>query len=101
MIALEQTPRGVIIPVRVRAGARRQKVAGEHNGALRVDVAAAPEKGKANREVVAVLSDALRVPRTSIELLSGATSPQKRFLVRDVYVATLLPRIEAALAAAR
>jgi len=44
-------------------------------------VTAAPEKGKANRAIIALLSKSLGVPKSAIELISGDTSPQKRVLV--------------------
>ena len=97
MIALEQTAEGVVIPVRVRAGARRTGVAGEHDGALRIDVTAAPERGKANRAVVEVLSELLRAAKRSIKLVSGETSNQKRFLVEGVDLAAAQAKISAAL----
>jgi hypothetical protein len=96
-VAVERRPEGVVVPVRVRAGARRTGVAGEHDGALRVDVAAAPEKGKANRAVIDVLAGVLRAPRSDIELAAGATSPHKRFLVRGIDAATAAARIAEAL----
>ena len=97
MIALEQTAGGVVIAVRVRAGARRTGVAGEHDGALRVDVSAAPEKGKANRAVIGVLADALHVSKSSIELLAGATSSQKRFLIAGMNSAEAAARLNGAI----
>ena len=81
MVQLETHPRGVIIPVRAHAGARQNGITGTHDGMLRVAVTAAPEKGQANRAIVTVLSKALGVPKSAIELLSGATSNHKRFLV--------------------
>ena len=45
---------------------------------------AAPEKGKANAAIVAVLSDSLGVAKSQIELISGETSQQKRFLIVGV-----------------
>jgi uncharacterized protein (TIGR00251 family) len=80
-IQLEGDRRGVILPVRANAGARRNGIIGIRNGALRVAVTAAPEKGKANRAIIEVLSKSLNIPKSSIELLSGETSPQKRFLL--------------------
>jgi uncharacterized protein (TIGR00251 family) len=80
-VVLESHPRGVIVPVRAHAGARRNGILGTRDGMLRVAVTAAPEKGKANRAIVEVLSDALGVAKSSIELASGDTSPQKRFLI--------------------
>lgn len=79
-VEVEDDPRGVILAVRAHAAARRNAILGVRNGALRVAVTAAPERGKANRAIIAVLSEALGAPKSSIELLSGETSPQKRFL---------------------
>lgn len=97
MITVESTAAGVIIPVRVRAGARRTGVAGEHDGALRIDVSAAPEKGKANRAVAKVLAQVLHAPQSAVTLISGAASNQKRFLAAGVDLATAKNRIASAL----
>ena len=81
MIQLEHHPRGIILPIRAHAAARRNAILGEREGALRVAVTAAPEKGKANRAIIALLSKSLGVPKSAIELISGDTSPQTRVLV--------------------
>jgi uncharacterized protein YggU (UPF0235/DUF167 family) len=47
---------------------------------------------------VKVLSEALGLKRSQVELLSGQTSREKRFLVRGVALTELAARIEAALA---
>jgi uncharacterized protein (TIGR00251 family) len=95
-IALEPHPEGTILPVRARAGARRNEIRGEQDGMLKVSVTQAPEKGKANKALVALLSKALRLRKSQIELISGETSPQKRFLVREVAPLELEERIERA-----
>jgi hypothetical protein len=95
MISLEKHTRGTLLPVRAHAGARQNGIVGEHDGMLRVDVTAAPDKGKANKAIVAILSEALAVPKSAIELVSGATSPRKKFLVEGMSVdavQTLLDR---------
>jgi uncharacterized protein len=93
-VSLERRSEGVVVPVKVRAGARKTGVAGEHGGALRVDVAAAPEKGKANRAVIDVLAGVFGVAKSAVELMAGATSAQKRFLVRGMDLATAKARID-------
>jgi uncharacterized protein (TIGR00251 family) len=98
MIQLATHPRGVILPVRAQASARRNGVVGEHYGMLRVAVTAAPEKGKANKAIVEVLADALNVSKSSIELLSGETSQQKQFLIVGANVEKLRVVIERAIA---
>jgi len=99
MIALEQHPQGVVIPVRVKASARRNGVAGEHDGMLRIDVTAAPEKGKANRAAAEVLADVFKIPKSSVELVSGATNSQKRFLLVGLDLGAAQMRLTAALPA--
>lgn len=93
MIALEPHAQGTVLPVRAHPGARRDEIRGEHHAALRVSVSQAPDKGKANKAIVALLAQALKLRKSQIELLAGATSPQKRFLIRDVRPEDLAARI--------
>ncbi|HVT27756.1 MAG TPA: DUF167 domain-containing protein [Lacipirellulaceae bacterium] len=86
---LEQRSDGVILAVRAHAGARRNAILGVREGALRVAVTAAPEKGKANRAIAELLAKTLGMSKSAIELVSGDTSPQKRFLIVDVSVDTI------------
>ena len=84
MIDLQSHPEGTILPVRAQPGARKNELRGEHNGMLRVCVTQAPEKGKANKAIVALLAKQLGLRKSRIELLSGETSSQKRFLIREI-----------------
>ena len=93
MIALEEHPQGVIVPVKAQPGARRIGLAGEHAGALKVQVTQAPEDGKATDAVLDLLADVLQVKRSQVTLLSGATSRQKRFLVTDLSLAEIANRL--------
>ena len=63
--------------VRVVARASRSEVAGEHEGALRVRVAAPPVEGAANAELARTLSRALGVPMRAVEIKSGHASKTK------------------------
>ena len=47
------------------------------DGTLKVRIAAAPEKGKANAELCAFLARHYGVPRSAVTILSGQTSPRK------------------------
>jgi len=93
MIALEPHAEGTILPVRAHPGARRNEIRGHHGGMLKVSVTQAPEKGKANKAVVALLAKQLSLRKSQIELLSGETTAQKRFLIRGIAPAELLQRI--------
>lgn len=81
-LALEPHAEGVILPVRAQAGARRNGLKGIHAGALQVAVTQAPEKGKANKAIIALMAEVLNLKKSQIELLSGETSSRKRLLVR-------------------
>jgi uncharacterized protein (TIGR00251 family) len=100
MIDLQSHAEGVILPVRAQPGARRNEVSGVQDGMLKVCVTQSPEKGKANKALIEVLSKSLGMRKSQIELVSGETSSQKRFLIRGVTGEELLRRIEAFIEAA-
>jgi len=76
-LRIEPTEAGCRIRLRVRPSARRGAVEGEHGGALKVSVAAAPEKGKANRAVEKLLAAALGLPHQSVVVVAGESSRDK------------------------
>jgi Uncharacterized conserved protein len=75
---------GVLVRLRVRPGRPRTAVAGLRGGLLLLDVAAPPEKGRANREVVAWLAAALGVPRERVEVRTGHAAREKCLRVQGV-----------------
>lgn len=98
-VALEATASGVVLPVRAQAGARRDGIRGVHDGALKVSVTQAAEKGKANEALTEVLARSLGLRRGQVALIGGATSGRKRFLIRDTTCGELARRIDQALEA--
>jgi uncharacterized protein (TIGR00251 family) len=89
MLLLEPHDDGTILSVRAQPGARRNEIRGVQDGILKVSVTQAPEKGKANKAVVELLAKKLGLKKSRIELLSGETSHQKRFLVHGIDCKTL------------
>ena len=71
--------RTCLVPVRAQPGARRTALAGTWNGCLKLAVAAPPEDGRANDELTALLARLFDLKPRAVELVSGATSRQKRF----------------------
>ena len=96
MIQLKSHHDGVCLGVRARGGARQNGLRGEHDGDLRVTVTQVPEKGKANKAIHALLCKELGLRRSQVTLLSGHTSSQKTFLVRECSIDDLRQRIERA-----
>ena len=96
MPLLEPHAAGVVLAVRAQPGARRNELRGEQDGQLKVCVTQIAEKGKATKAVVELLCKLLKLRKSQIELLSGETSQQKRFLVREVTIDELRERIQRA-----
>ncbi len=82
LIAIGDHAEGCILPVRAQPGAKRNAVLGEQGGSLKVAITAPPAEGRANQALLELLREALELKRSQIELIGGATSREKRFLVR-------------------
>ena len=65
------------LPVKVVPGASSDGIAGWMGDALRVRVAAPPERGKANAAVEKIIADALGLPARAVRIIKGDTSPRK------------------------
>ena len=77
-------PRGVTISLHVQPKASRTEVVGRVGDSLKLRVAAPPVEGAANDEIVRWLSRLLRVPKSSIEIVSGDRSRKKVVLVTGI-----------------
>lgn len=72
----------LVLDVKVIPRSQRGKVDGMMtNGRLKVKVRAAPEGGKANDEVCALLADYLGVPKRKVEITFGHAAQNKRISV--------------------
>ena len=72
---------GSLLKVRARPGSRRNEIRGVVEGRLCVAVTSAPEKGKANKAIIALLASETRIKKSQLAILSGASSRDKLFLV--------------------
>ena len=84
MIDFAPHARGVILPVRALPGAKSDGIRGIQAGHLKIGVTQVAEKGKANKALRDFIAKQLRLPKSRVELISGATSAQKRFLIHDI-----------------
>ena len=69
---------GAVLEVLVQPRASRTRVVGEHDGRLKIQLAAPPVDGEANAALLAFLADALGVKRADVTLLAGETGRRKR-----------------------
>jgi uncharacterized protein (TIGR00251 family) len=82
MIRYTQREDALLFTVRVVPGASRTEIVGEHDGALRLRLAAPPVEGAANKELVRTLARALKVPQSAVLITGGHSSRLKQLSVR-------------------
>ena len=77
---------GVLLRVKVVPGASRDRIVGRLGDRLKLSVAAAPEAGKANKAVCALIAQALAVPAGQVQVVAGLTNPLKTLAILGVSV---------------
>ena len=78
------TCQGYVLRLHVVPGAAATQVAGLHGDRLKVKIAAAPEKGAANRELLAFLARRLGLAKKALQLTGGAQSREKVVAIHDL-----------------
>ena len=85
---LRQAAGGVTLAVRAQPGAKKTAIVGVYGegdaAQLKIAVHAPPVEGRANEALVAFLADTFRIPKRSVELVSGELSRSKVFLLRNL-----------------
>ncbi|MGH9969659.1 MAG: DUF167 domain-containing protein [Pyrinomonadaceae bacterium] len=81
MIEFSEANGTLTFMVQVVPGASRSEIVGEHNGALRVRIAAPPVDGAANEELIRILSRAFNLPRSAFEITGGRAAKLKHLRV--------------------
>ncbi|MBU8899432.1 YggU family protein [Corallococcus sp. M34] len=81
---LRVVPDGIELTVLVQPRASRTRVVGEHDGQLKIQLAAPPVDGEANAALVEFLAKQLGVPRRQVTLTAGDASRRKRVVVQGI-----------------
>lgn len=81
---------GVELDVLVQPRASRTRAVGEHDGRLKVQLAAPPVDGEANAALVGFLAEALGVRKSDVALTRGDTGRRKTVRVAGVSAAGAL-----------
>lgn len=67
----------IVLTLHIQPGAKRTEVAGIHDGALKIKVAAAAVEGQANARLVEFLKKAFDVPASQVVLKLGSGGRRK------------------------
>jgi uncharacterized protein (TIGR00251 family) len=84
----------VRLRLRVSPGSAPAGIVGRHGAAWKVRVAAAPEKGRANDAVVALLAETLELPRHDVAIVAGHATRDKVVTLAGIGRAELERRLE-------
>ena len=75
---------GVVLAVRVQPRASRDEVAGTMEGALKIRLCAPAVENRANEALTEFLAAVLKVPKSSVRILSGERGRRKRVEITGV-----------------
>jgi uncharacterized protein (TIGR00251 family) len=73
---------GCLLSVYAQPGARRNELRGLERGMLKLSVTQVAEQGRANEAIKKLLAKALGLRKSQLELVTGETSREKKFVVR-------------------
>jgi uncharacterized protein (TIGR00251 family) len=90
---LRITDHGVYLQILVAPQSRINKLIGIHGDRLKIQIHAAPEAGKANKELIDFLKSILLIPRQQITLVQGEANRKKTVLVTGLDAKTLRMRL--------
>ena len=90
---IQQVGNSIVFSVKVVPRSSKTAIAGLLGGMLKVKLAAAPEKGKANQSLVEFLADVLGLKKNAIKITSGLTSPVKTIELSGISTEVLLDKL--------
>lgn len=93
-LALKETAEGILLPIHAQPGARRNGIVGVHDGRLKIAVTQVAEKGKANQEILKVLTQALGISKSQVGLETGVASSRKVVRVTGITAALLRQKLD-------
>jgi uncharacterized protein YggU (UPF0235/DUF167 family) len=82
------------LEVKVAAGASRDAIRGWQGDCLRVSLVTAPERGKANVALIALLARALAIPKSAIAIVRGEHSARKTLTVTGLSGVSIRSQLE-------
>lgn len=84
---------GVLVALQVVPGARVTRIVGPHGDRLRVQVAAPPTEGRANREIESAFAGWSGLSRTCVKIVRGTTSRRKTLAISAASATVAVARL--------
>ncbi len=78
---INETAKGVLLPVRAVPRASKNEIQGVYGDALKVRLQAPPVEGKANAALIRFLSETLDISRSQLSIASGEAGRNKAVLI--------------------
>lgn len=84
IIQVKESKKGLTFEIQVTPRASHSEIAGRQDGALKLKVTAQPVDGAANEACLKLLTKALKLRKSQLEILTGEKSRKKIVLVKDI-----------------
>jgi uncharacterized protein len=94
MVVIQDTPAGATFAVKLHPRARKNSITGELGDALKLSLTAPPVEGRANQACVEFFATLLKVPQSSITLVSGHSSRRKMIRVTGLSAEEIRNRLQ-------
>lgn len=90
---IKETAEGIIIPIKVTPKASKNELVGWENEELKIRIAAVPNKGEANEELIRFLAKRLKLSKSQIKIVYGETNRHKRVCITGVSLSQIVSHI--------
>jgi uncharacterized protein (TIGR00251 family) len=96
LIPIHESRSGVTFAVKVHPRAKGNAITGELGQALKLSLTSPPLEGRANEACIEFFAKLLKLPRSSVTIASGQSSPQKVIRISGLSAEEVRERIGSA-----
>lgn len=90
---LKKTDDGVVFVVKLTPNASKNEIQGYCQDYVKIRVSAPPNENKANKKLLDFIRDWLSLSKSSVELVSGDKSRDKKILIKKIQYDELVQKI--------
>lgn len=94
MKMFQQTNQGICFKIKVIPKASHSECVEWENDELKIRLAAVPDKGQANCELIRYLADLFGIGKSKIQLVQGETSRHKRVCITGITIEEIQSKVQ-------